>query len=1054
MTLFPISVRELRVAARQRRTYISRLVTAGVSILVFAWMLWVFSRGPSGSDLFAVFSWIAFVYCSFAGAALTADTFSSEKRENTLGFLFLTDLKGYDVVIGKLMGTSLNCFYGLLAALPVLAIPLIMGGVQLVDFWKVVLNLINTLFLSVTVGLLISTFSRHAIRATTLALFLMLILGFGLAGLGELLRTYYKIPETAVLVELFSPFSCQQKAMSGRFWVLTNNYWMSLTTIFLTTVTFLSTACWVLPKTWKDNPGGKRKLKWRERWRKFQVSGFGSSQRIRTRLLSITPYYWVAGRKCFGPIGFLLFILMIACLANWIGWKVGPTFGNPTPLSGFIFIWLWAALLAHVALGFRVATLSTHRFSQDRKSGALELILSTPLTTKRIVRGNGLALFRELAAPAAAVALIHVLFIWGFTEMIVLDLYPGLSAWELIRDFAKGDLPSHHEFRELGFVLLLLGTSGLLLAFDWITVAWVGMWIGLKVKHARTAPWFTLALVMIPPWAIFCLAMIGLDYVSFLFSGFQMIAIGFILAVSLTVLHNLILSVWTWRRLRHKFRIAVTDPTLLARPPRTWAERRRIFFRFAATGACLWALVALFYLVERKRGERAWQNFENSEEIQNETFDFDSVKQAPVKVKQNFASAPIFRSIVGSSRSAQGTKFLTYNQLASINVHGRQGWWGNNTDVRFGSWAKSRRTDLASWQKHFLSLSNFPKAPNAQTPAEHVLEALTKFGVELVEVTEAAKRPHSRFAIDYRSMGRHFTQHHSILNNFGDLFHLRASAYLDGNYVDLAYLDLQTLFRLGDSIKEEPSVEAHILRSDLTDSAIQIVWEGLDRNRWTQDMLAEIQGTLKRRNLLSDFHKVIHRESITHIAKWAQIRQIIEGERPARTWWERRLEFMKLFYPVGWTYMHQIGIYRYYKETLIPVANPDLERVYPEKADLILEPKTQMVAFLDAHNFPNTFHDLAAKYARAQSGIHLAETACALERYRLAKGRLPESLASLVPDFMERLRHDLVTGEPLNYSPKQNGTFTLYQVGWNAKDDGGSFAKEEDWVWEYRPVTD
>ena len=53
---------------------------------------------------------------------------SEEKREGTLGLLFLTDLKGYDVVAGKLVANSLNGFYALMAILPVVALALLMGG--------------------------------------------------------------------------------------------------------------------------------------------------------------------------------------------------------------------------------------------------------------------------------------------------------------------------------------------------------------------------------------------------------------------------------------------------------------------------------------------------------------------------------------------------------------------------------------------------------------------------------------------------------------------------------------------------------------------------------------------------------------------------------------------------------------------------------------------------------------------------------------------------------------------------------------------------------------
>jgi len=37
-----------------------------------------------------------------AACALTADTLSGESREGTLGLLFLTDLRSWDVTLGKL----------------------------------------------------------------------------------------------------------------------------------------------------------------------------------------------------------------------------------------------------------------------------------------------------------------------------------------------------------------------------------------------------------------------------------------------------------------------------------------------------------------------------------------------------------------------------------------------------------------------------------------------------------------------------------------------------------------------------------------------------------------------------------------------------------------------------------------------------------------------------------------------------------------------------------------------------------------------------------------
>ena len=48
-----------------------------------------------------VFGWAGFVGSAIAGLVLTADCISQERREGTLGLLFLTDLRGPDVALGN-----------------------------------------------------------------------------------------------------------------------------------------------------------------------------------------------------------------------------------------------------------------------------------------------------------------------------------------------------------------------------------------------------------------------------------------------------------------------------------------------------------------------------------------------------------------------------------------------------------------------------------------------------------------------------------------------------------------------------------------------------------------------------------------------------------------------------------------------------------------------------------------------------------------------------------------------------------------------------------------
>jgi len=101
-----------------------------------------------------------------------------------------------------------------------------------------------------------------------------------------------------------------------------------------------------------------------------------------------------------------------------------------------------------------------------------------------------------------------------------------------------------------------------------------------------------------------------------------------------------------------------------------------------------------------------------------------------------------------------------------------------------------------------------------------------------------------------------------------------------------------------------------------------------------------------------------------------------------------------------------------------------------------------------------------------QTLVNEALIVCALERYQLAHGEYPTTLEALVPQFIAKLPHDIIGGQPLHYrradaptaqsSDAASGKFLLYSVGWNEKDDGGAVARTKngtedreqgDWVW-------
>jgi hypothetical protein len=101
----------------------------------------------------------------------------------------------------------------------------------------------------------------------------------------------------------------------------------------------------------------------------------------------------------------------------------------------------------------------------------------------------------------------------------------------------------------------------------------------------------------------------------------------------------------------------------------------------------------------------------------------------------------------------------------------------------------------------------------------------------------------------------------------------------------------------------------------------------------------------------------------------------------------------------------------------------------------------------------------ARKSVRMQAYVDEARVGCALERFRLANGKFPESLDALAPRFMGKIPSDVIDGKPLRYRPKPDGGYLIYSVGWNKTDDGGEMAwtkgkepsadaTQGDWLWQ------
>jgi hypothetical protein len=470
MTFLPIVGRELIEASRRRGTYWVRLASAAAGLIIGGWVMLMMQReAPAelGMVLFIAISVAAYLYCLFIGVFRTADCLSEEKREGTLGLLFLTDLKGYDIVLGKLAATSLNAFYGILALFPVLAIPLLVGGVTIAEFWRVVLVAMNTLFFSLAVGMFCSSISRDERRAMVVAFLIVLFFAGGfpfLAAIGHEWRPTRRLAEY-----LFIPSPGYAAVMAFDY-----PYTKSPFNHFQASVLFTHVLSWVLlaaasrivPRTWQDKALTTGQVKRREQLNRLQLGSSGKRRDFRHRLLALNPFYWLGARHRTKPFAVWAFLAVVGLI-----WMLGLIFEPQDWKQNEAY--LFTAILVHTVLKFWLVTESCRRFSLDRQSGALELLLSTPLQVKEIVRGQWMALERQFAGPVFVVLAADFVF-----------LLAGRNKSEVVITWV------------IGMIIFVT---------DLLALGWLGMWRGLNSRRPNRAAAAALVRVLVLPWMAYFL---------------------------------------------------------------------------------------------------------------------------------------------------------------------------------------------------------------------------------------------------------------------------------------------------------------------------------------------------------------------------------------------------------------------------------------------------------------------------------------------------------------------------------------------------------------------
>lgn len=513
----PIVHREFLVRSRARITYWLRLGAAAAAFGVFVIAV-IYSRilAPgvvgglsNGAGWFAFFSWCLWLFCLAEGVRQSFDMLSGEKREGTIGLLFLTRMRGLDVVLGKVSAGFIASFFPVLGALPILGILILLGGVTGAEFVRMSAALLATLAASLSAGIFVSARSIHAGRAWSAACGILLI--WILASIiGSAVGWPMAIP---------SPWTLLRNSFDWGYLADPSGFWVSLGIVLAMASLFLIGAGRTIGRKWRETALS------RDRRQSAVASLAPRTRREEDRkLLEKHPIAWLAApvwkqREIRAAKLLALLAALFVFVAPSSFWEQG---------SFFLFVGIFCAILWQ-GIGL---------FMKARSSGWLELLLTTPISEREI----GEQLNSQVRRWAMKVALLLLaLNLMAFFGMG----FQYLVGWGT--DFSSLDsmmLDSVlEEFPEFGLVLWLINKALMLLldyvaTFCWLYGAcWYALWRGLVGKSLGNALGRTLLVTFVVYLVVMGISLYLLLMLSML------VASGFSIPLSNLII-NLALQAW------------------------------------------------------------------------------------------------------------------------------------------------------------------------------------------------------------------------------------------------------------------------------------------------------------------------------------------------------------------------------------------------------------------------------------------------------------------------------------------------------------------------------
>ena len=484
----PIFDKELRVASRQRRTYVLRFVYVALLSLAFVTQVLntyfvqsalggsssvarVSQMGQMAMNAVLVVIWVQFLAGQLLAIVLLSGAIGDEVRKHSLDVLLVSPISSVQVVLGKLFSRLLQLVLLLAVGLPMLAVIRAFGGVPWESLVAATCITLTAVVFTGSLSLFLSAAHRNSQSVTAGAILWCLIAWVGIPVVLSFL--HWKGHVGASVVEtvscLSNPFlilgreTRMMMTPGARLATPLTSWPMHCAVMLGVSVVILLLAMYKVRRAAQGAVGGNGEVRGGQqvassRWNRFCGKAI---RRVRG-----SPIVW---RELVRPVfsrgwrGAVQMILLALVICGGVAALIYVFVNERSQFNTLCFV---AAVLFEILFAFAVASSAASAIAREKEARALAVLLTIPCDDKIILRGKVIGILRR-GLPLLALAIA-----FGLLAMLSTPDSPGPNTLMVIARFEIG---------LAGSVIFLMGLGLCLSAYLKTTTAAQALTLGIFV---------------------------------------------------------------------------------------------------------------------------------------------------------------------------------------------------------------------------------------------------------------------------------------------------------------------------------------------------------------------------------------------------------------------------------------------------------------------------------------------------------------------------------------------------------------------------------------------